>query len=196
MKSRLAAISAAMTIVLTGAMAGLYYAFSVSVMPGFDKIEASQAIPAMQSINREIENPVFFLTFFGAPVAAFVTGGLLRSLGQKRAGNLFLLGGANYVLGSLIPTIAVNVPMNDDLGATAVPSGPAEAARVWSDFSGRWTAWNTVRTVFTTLSLLCAGWATYLWGKQELKAARPKSTAAPESTGFETGSLRQPSSVE
>lgn len=166
MKSRLTALTATIALTTTGAMAGLYYAFSVSVMPGFNRIDAAQAIPAMQNINREIQNPAFFATFFGAPVASLVTGGLLRNLGHRRASSLCFVATAVYLLGSLAPTVAVNVPMNNDLDASIVPADPAGAARLWEDYSGRWTTWNTVRAVFTTLSLLIIGLAAFTWGRQ------------------------------
>ena len=85
MQSTLAAISATVSLALTGAMAGLFYAFSVSVMPGFDAIKAGCAIRSMQSINRKILYPVFLATFLLAPVAAAVTGGLLLWLDQTAA---------------------------------------------------------------------------------------------------------------
>jgi uncharacterized membrane protein len=79
---------------------------------------------------------------------------------------LFFAAAAVYVLGALLPTIAVNVPMNDALDAARIPSDPDAAARLWSDYSSRWTRWNHVRTVFGSLSLLLAGGALYAWGRQ------------------------------
>jgi uncharacterized membrane protein len=164
--SILAAISAALTLASTGAIAGLYFAFSVSVMRGFDEIRADQAIPAMQRINQRIQNPVFLLTFIGAPIAGIVTGALLLSLDQTRAAVLFFVAAAIYVLGSLAPTAIVNVPMNNRLDAASVPVDPEEAARMWDGYSGRWTSWNTARGVATTASLLVIGLALFVWGRE------------------------------
>jgi uncharacterized membrane protein len=166
MTSILAAISAALTLAMTGAIAGLYFAFSVSVMRGFDGIRGDQAIPAMQSINQKIQNPVFLLSFIGAPVAGIVTGALLLALDQRRAAVLFFVATAIYVFGSLAPTAIVNVPMNNHLDASTVPADPAEADRLWTDYSGRWTAWNTARGVLTTASLLVIGLALFVWGRE------------------------------
>lgn len=166
MVSALAAVSATATLAFIGVMAGVFFAFSVSVMIGLDRIRADQAILAMQSINRKILNPVFLTTFVGAPIAAAVTGALLLTLGKRTAGILFLLAGAMYVLGALMPTVAVNVPMNDKLDVANVPSDMQEAARTWSDYSTRWTRWNTMRAVLSSLSLLLAGLAIYAWGRE------------------------------
>ncbi|MGH2560335.1 MAG: DUF1772 domain-containing protein [Thermomicrobiales bacterium] len=166
MISALAAVSATAALALTGAMAGLFYAFSVSAMRGLDGIDAAHAIPAMQSINRKILNPVFFVTFFGAPVAALATGGLLLALDERWAAVVFGLAAATYVLGTLVLTVVVNVPMNDALDVAEVPTDANDAARLWADFSTRWTWWNTLRTVFSALSLLLVGLAIFVWGRQ------------------------------
>jgi uncharacterized membrane protein len=46
-----------------------------------------------------------------------------------------------------------------------IPKHAAEAAKIWQDYSGRWTAWNTVRTVSSWISLLAMAAGAYLWGK-------------------------------
>jgi uncharacterized membrane protein len=166
MTETLAAWSAAVTLAVTGAIAGLYYAFSVAVMPGLNGTDASTAIRAMTSINQKILNPTFFVTFLGPPIAAVLTGVLLLTLGHKPAAVLFLLAAAIYLVGAFIPTRVVNVPLNDTLAAAGVPDDPAQAARVWSDYSSRWTGWNTVRAGSSVLSLLLAGLGVYLWGRQ------------------------------
>jgi uncharacterized membrane protein len=162
----LAVISASLTLVLTGAMTGLFWAFSVAVMPGLDGIAAGQAISAMQSFNQKIQNPVFFAIFIGALFAAPVTGVLLLMLGQRPAAMLFFAAAAVYIVGAFVLTAAVNVPMNNALDAVVLPVGLDEAARLWSDYSARWTRWNTVRAVASGASLLIAGAGVFLWGGQ------------------------------
>lgn len=165
MLTALAAVSAAVTLVLIGLMAGVFYAFSVSVMLGLDAIKAEQAIRAMQSINRKIQNPVFLAAFLGAPIAASVTGVLLLLDEQASAGVIFLLAAAAYILGTIAPTAAVNVPMNNALDVADVPADANEAARLWTGYSGRWTRWNTLRAVVNSISLLLAGLALFAWGR-------------------------------
>jgi uncharacterized membrane protein len=160
----LAGLSATTTLLLTGAVAGVFFAYSVSVMIGLDAIRPEQAIAAMRSINDKIQNAVFLATFLLTPVAAAVTGVLLLVLGQRTAGIVFFLAAAAYVVGALIPSFAVNIPMNDTLDA-ARPSA-AEAARVWSDYSSRWTLWNHVRTVSSLISVGLVGLGLFLWGRQ------------------------------
>jgi uncharacterized membrane protein len=56
-----------------------------------------------------------------------------------------LAGGALYVVGVFIETMAVNVPMNDRLDAADASTAAGQA--VWADFLPRWTRWNNVRTL-------------------------------------------------
>ena len=88
----------------------------------------------MTSINQKIQNPLFFVTFFGPIIAGAVTGVLLLTLGHKPAAVLFLVAAGVYLVGAFIPTMVVNVPLNETLDAAGVPTDPAEAARAWSDY--------------------------------------------------------------
>lgn len=166
MVSVLAAIAAAVTLALAGWMAGVFFAFSNSVMPGLDDIEGEEAVHAMQSINRKIQNGLFFVAFLGVPIAAAVTGVLLLVLDQGAAAVLSFLAAATYLLGAFAPTMFLNVPMNNALDAATVPADVNDAAKLWSDYSVRWTRWNTARAAFSTAGLLLVGLAIFVWGRQ------------------------------
>jgi len=157
----LAGLSATTTLLLIGAVAGVFFAYSTSVMMGLDAIRPEQAVAAMRSINEKIQNPVFLVTFLLSPVAAAVTGVLLLVLGQRTSGIAMLAAAAVYVLGALVPSFVVNIPMND-----ALDTAKGEAARIWSDYTTRWTLWNHVRTVSSLLSVLLVGLGLFLWGKE------------------------------
>lgn len=150
-------VSSVLALLLAGSMTGIYAAFSMSVLPAFDRVPAASAIGAMRGINKKIQNPVFFIAFFGTPVAAALAGALFLRLGQDMSGLLFLVAAGCYLLGSLLPTVLVNVPLNQRLDAAEVPSEPEAAARLWRDYSRRWTAWNTARAMGAGASLLLLG---------------------------------------
>ncbi len=162
----LAVISAAATLALAGGIAGFFYAYASSVMFGLNAIDPRDAIAAMKGINATVRNAVFAPAFFGAPVAAFLTAALLLRLGRRRAAGAMALAGLVYVLGAFAPTALVNVPMNNALALVAVPESPAEAARIWSDYAGRWMWWNALRTVFGGVSLLLVGYGLFVWGRR------------------------------
>ncbi|HEU5029402.1 MAG TPA: anthrone oxygenase family protein [Spirillospora sp.] len=165
MKFSFAATSATLSIIMAAGMAGTFFGFSTGVMPGLNGSKPASAIDAMQTINQRIQNPLFVGMFMLLPVFAAVAGVLLMTMDQKAAGILFLAAAGVYVLGALFPSFAVNIPMNNDLDGVHIPKHAADAARIWQDYSGRWTAWNTVRAVFSWISLLAMAAGAYLWGK-------------------------------
>ncbi|MQA95371.1 MAG: DUF1772 domain-containing protein [Streptosporangiales bacterium] len=155
-------VCAVVALVLAGAVTGVFFAFSVSVLPGLDAIPAAQAVPAMRSMNRKILVPPFLISFTGTPIAAGLAGILLLVAGALAPGVLFLAAAIIYAAGAVAPTATVNVPLNNSLDAAA-PSGEDDAARVWAAFSPRWTRWNHLRTAASLIVVLLIGLGLYTW---------------------------------
>jgi uncharacterized membrane protein len=157
----------ALTLILTGAIAGFFYAYTSSVMRGLDAIPAAHAIVAMQGINATVRNWIFAPAFFGTPVAAVLTGALLGWLHHKRAAGLMFLAAIIYLAGAFLPTLLINVPMNEALATVTVPADPQAAAELWRAYSGPWTWWNTLRTLFSFASLLVVGLAILIGARRQ-----------------------------
>ena len=136
----------------SGLIAGLFFAFSTSVMRALGSLPAAQGIAAMKAINVSILNLWFGLAFFGtAVVCAAVL--ILAALSRQTAGADWLIVGALlYLIGSLGVTMALNVPLNNALAATDPTSDQAET--VWAGYLNDWTRWNHVRAL---ASLAAAG---------------------------------------
>ncbi|POM22466.1 hypothetical protein BTM25_54160 [Actinomadura rubteroloni] len=163
MRTALAALPGALALLMSAAMAGTFFGFSVGVMPGLGASPGAAAITAMQGINQRIQNPLFLAAFMLAPVAAAAAGAVLWSMDRKTAALLFFASAAVYVAGVFLPTVAVNVPMNDALARLHAPV--ADAAREWDRYSGRWTAWNHVRTLFGGAATALAAAAFWAWNR-------------------------------
>ena len=146
----------AISLLLTGAIAGFFYAFSVCVIRGLDRIEATSAVSAMKSINAVVLNPVFFITFFLTPIVHLASAYFARQ-STPNSSLLFVMAAVIYTLGALLPTILVNVPMNEELAKIEMVENAEKMQSIWSQYSRRWTMWNTVRTVSSLLSLLTVG---------------------------------------
>lgn len=134
----------------SGMTAGLLFIFSVAVMPALARLQPASGIAAMQSINEVIQNPVFFLVFFGPALLGI---GLCANAflgGQGAASATIIAATLFYVIGTIGITIVFNVPMNDAL--VAVDPSSTQGASVWSDYLSRWTLWNHVRTVAGVLA--------------------------------------------
>jgi uncharacterized membrane protein len=148
-------LTLAMATFTTGLMAGVYFAFSVSVTLGLAAQPDASYVATMQAINERIENPLFFASFFGAalfPLAALV----VHYSRRPRSGRFWLVALACvlYIGGSFLLTVFVNVPMNEELARVAPEASAGELARARAVYEGPWNFWNVVRTVFSFLSFL------------------------------------------
>lgn len=128
-----------------GLIAGLFFAFSVSVMRALGRLPAAEGMAAMQSINVAILNPLFLSVFLGTAVGCVLV--MIAALWRWHApGSIYLLvSGALYLIGSILVTMIVNVPMNNALAAAAA-TDPG-SINLWADYLAKWTAWNHVRAV-------------------------------------------------
>ncbi len=141
-------------VVLTGLSAGLFYAWSVSVIPGTQRITATTYLETMQAINRAILNPAFFLIFFGSAVLLG-----LSCIGQfntsRMAFWLLLLSSIFYLAGTVGVTGLGNVPLNnelDNLNLTELTSNKLEEFRQY--YETNWNRLHLIRTVFAVMAFI------------------------------------------
>ena len=144
------------SVVFGGAIFGFFFAWVCSTMWGLDDADPRVAIAAMQAMNASVRNAVFAPAFFGTPVVMAATALAARVAGQRRSAGLFGSAAAVYLFGGAVLTMALNVPMNEELAAVVVPESIDEAGRIWNDYSGRWQLYNVIRTVFSGVSLVLA----------------------------------------
>jgi uncharacterized membrane protein len=154
------------TTVATGLLAGLFYGYACSVMPGLARADDRTLVDGMQQINEAILNPIFFLTFMGAPALNLATWLILRRSKHRDDEVLrwILVGLGLSMLGFLV-TMAFNVPLNDDLAAAGDPARIADLAAVRHDFLGPWVVGNAVRALAITGSFVALVWALVLGGR-------------------------------
>ena len=129
----------------SGLVAGIFFAFSNFVMRALARVPPAQGIAAMQSINVVVLNRWFFAVFFGTAACCLVLAVISFFCWQKPGAGYLLIGSLFYLIGTILVTIACNVPLNDAL-AVVDPSS-ADAGRVWTNYLKNWTAWNHVRTI-------------------------------------------------
>ncbi|GGT14773.1 anthrone oxygenase family protein [Streptomyces chromofuscus] len=143
--------------IATGLMAGVFSVFACAVMPALARSEDAVYVEVVRNINDVIQNPVFLLAFLGAPLLTGVSAWRLRGEPCR-----WWVWAALVAYGlALLVTVAVNVPLNDGLASSGAPP-----ALVRERFEDRWTAWNVVRAVLSTLALACLTRALVRYGRQ------------------------------
>jgi uncharacterized membrane protein len=137
--------------------AGVFFAFSNFVMRALGRIPAAAGIRAMQEINVTVINRWFMTALFGTGVACLALIVVSLADWESSYGPYLLAAGALYVVGTVVVTMALNVPRNEALARVEPDSG--EGAGVWDRYLVEWTRWNSVRTVasLATTGLLIGG---------------------------------------
>ena len=152
MLTQLLLSSAIIAMILSSMLAGIYFIFSNTIMPSLKK--TTEGIETMQHINQVIQNPLFFIVFFGSAVssvAVLVTSTMTSN--ENFQPTLFLA--SICLILTFLSTIMINVPLNNMLGT--VKQGDSHA-RAWAYYQRKWVRWNHLRTLLCTLSsVLYAG---------------------------------------
>ncbi len=135
-----------------GLMAGVFFAFSTSIMGGLSRLGPAQGIAGMQAINKAILNPAFLGVFLGTGAICAIV--LIASISRLQNATTIcaLIGCMLYLLGSIGVTLVANVPLNDGLD-TVVPNDP-QSAVLWNAYLTNWMPWNHVRTATTLAGTL------------------------------------------
>lgn len=136
--------------------AGLLFAFSVVVMPGIRALPDRDFLRAFQVVDGVIQqNEPRFLAVWAGSVVTLVTAVLLGAATLDGLDRIMLLGaGTTYLLGVQLPTILVNVPLNNRLQALDLDGLDATALQAARDaFEGRWNRWNGLRAVLASVSV-------------------------------------------
>ena len=142
-------VTLACAVLTTGLMAGVFYAFAVSVNLGLADQPDASYVATMNEINEKIQNPLFLLSLFGA--AVFPGAALVAHLPRRRSRRfrLIVLACALYIGGSFLVTALANVPLNDGLVRVAADAPAGELARARAAYEGPWGFWNNVRGLFS-----------------------------------------------
>jgi uncharacterized membrane protein len=126
-------------------------------MPGIAKLDDREFIRAFQAMDRVIQKnqPVFVLIWVGSVLALLTAAGL--GFGQLHGSNraLLILAALVYVLGVQLPTIRINIPLNNALQLLD-PGAMNERARkeARGEFERPWNRWNVIRTACSWLTSL------------------------------------------
>lgn len=143
----------------SGLLAGLYWAFSVAVVPALAREPDAAGAAAMQRVNQVILRPAFLVAFAGTPLVGVVAA-VLAWPDDGPVRWWVLAGTALQVLASFVFTAAYHVPRNTRLDA--VDAASPEGQAYWRTYVREWTRANHVRAAGCALAVAAYGWALHL----------------------------------
>ena len=142
---------------LCSLVAGFVFAFAVVAMPGIATLGDREFLHGFQVMDRVIQNnqPLFVLVWAGSAVALLVAAvmGFGRLAGVERT--LLLAAVVVYLFGVQLPTLTINVPLNNQLQTSDIRAMDNDAlAKARAEFEPRWNRWNRIRTALAVLTSL------------------------------------------
>ena len=138
---------AAAAALLGAAMGGLYFGFSLLVMPGLSRSPDDAALRVMQQINRSIR-PVFLLLFVGSALVAAASA-VAELIAWQGSLSLWRIVGDVLIVAHFFITGGFHVPRNNAIERLS-PDAAADL-RTWRVTARQWTIGNHVR-----------GWSAFL----------------------------------
>jgi uncharacterized membrane protein len=133
--------------ILTALVTGLYFGFLVSVNGGLHRLNDSEYVKAVQSINAVIQNPFFLVSFIG-PLLLLPLATFLHRDATPMQFALLLASSVLYIAGSFGVTMVGNVPLNQRLAKFDVSKVPGnEIAQARKGFEKPWIRLHTIRTI-------------------------------------------------
>jgi uncharacterized membrane protein len=144
-----------LSVLLSALITGLLYGYACSVNPGLYKLSDFCYLNAMQSINREIQNPVFFLSFFGSALILPLTAWNIYHHASPISFYFMLGAGILYLVGVLGVTVFGNIPLNETLAEFNMDvASPGDLSHQRNLFEATWDRYHILRTVCSILSLI------------------------------------------
>jgi uncharacterized membrane protein len=142
-----------LSVLLSGLISGLLYGYACSVNPGLNKLTDSEYLRAMQSINKEILNPFFFISFIGTlfilPVATLYS----KSHATHTCFYLMLAASVTYIIGVVGVTALGNIPLYNTLERLNILSATSsDLSKHRSLFESSWNRYHFIRTLFSILT--------------------------------------------
>jgi uncharacterized membrane protein len=140
---------------LCSLVAGLVFAFAVVVMPGIATLGDGAFLRAFQVIDRVIQRnqPLFLLVWIGSAISLLASAAL--GFGQlEGTGRLLMVAAVLlYLLGVQLPTVTINIPLNNTVQALEIDAMDETAlAAARHAFEPRWNTWNSIRTVLAMVA--------------------------------------------
>ena len=139
----------------TGLMAGIFFTWTNAVTPGIGRLSDIEYLNALQSMNRVILNPAFYLVFFGAVLLIPLSAALNFRSDSNTIFWLLITSAVIYWIGSFFVTVFGNIPLNNLLDKTNLNViSPEDAKNLRSSIETKWNNFNLIRTITSVISFM------------------------------------------
>lgn len=162
--TRLSTALILLSTLLVGLMAGLFFAFDVSVMPGLADGDDRTYVTAMQNFNAAIDGNGLFGMAFVLALLLSATSAVVEFRKGRRGVALWVGAAAALYLAALVITFSVNIPLNNELADAGAASKLTDFAIV-EKFKTTWVTTNILRTLLCTAALTALARALVLYGR-------------------------------
>jgi len=143
------------TLITVSLMAGLFYNWSFNITSGLAQLDDRSYLSAMQSLNRSILNPAFFLIFLGSIITLPILAFLQSKIAIDTSFYLIAFAGIIYIIGSIGTTFLGNIPLNNKLDILNLSQFGLEECQSFRDtFEARWNRLNLIRTTSSFISMV------------------------------------------
>lgn len=142
---------------LCSLVAGFVLSFAIIVMPGIKNLSPLDYLKSFKAMDSVIQNnhPLFLLVWVGSLLALVSSTVIGIWLLDRVDLGLLIFACTIYILGVHLPTITINVPLNNRLQALDLSlAKSAELETLVELFQSRWIRWNTIRTLVAMLTSL------------------------------------------
>lgn len=151
----IAGITLALSGVLTGLLAGIFFDFSITIIPSFRDLTDREHIKVMQIINLKIKNIPFLASFIGPAVLLPLNAYLYR---ETASFLILAVAAALYIVGVILITIMGNIPLNewhDSKDISQLSDEDATSIRnIYHGVGSRWMILHNIRTLAAILALV------------------------------------------
>ena len=139
-----AAVVLLLATIANGLLAGFFYAFSHTAMPGLARRDDRTYVGAFQGMDQAVYNPWFMSTLVGGPL--LLAAALVLHLNDDATTLGLLVAALVLALATFAITVSVHLPLNKEIQEADVDGG-ADAGAARTRFEKRWVRFNVVRTV-------------------------------------------------
>jgi uncharacterized membrane protein len=135
-----------------GMIAGFFWAYSANVNLAMLQMDGATYATVQSALNRNVRHALFFIFFFGPPLWCALA--LAAAWPSRRQGWWLALASAGtaYLLGIVLLTHQVNLPLNQTTEGWNPQALPAD----WAQVRDRWNTANFYRTLVSAAAFVVA----------------------------------------